>query len=80
LPALALCSFGIALGRFERLNSWDALVDPSRVLDTLTAHAAQPPLRGLAMLVVATLALGVAYLVLVSFAGLVSDEARRSAP
>lgn len=36
----ALCAIGIFLGRFDRLNSWDLVQDPSaialRVLDTLT--------------------------------------------
>ena len=38
----ALCAFGIYLGRFIRLNSWDIVVDPSSVLivtiNTLTSR------------------------------------------
>lgn len=37
----ALCAFGIYLGRFIRLNSWDALIDPTSILaitlNTLTS-------------------------------------------
>ena len=42
LPVLALCSAGVVLGRFGRLNSWDALVRPGRLGAFLAAHVADP--------------------------------------
>ena len=32
---IALASLGISIGRFERLNSWDALVHPAKIADCL---------------------------------------------
>jgi uncharacterized membrane protein len=42
LPVLALCSAGVVLGRFARLNSWDALVRPGRLAQFVVAHATDP--------------------------------------
>jgi uncharacterized membrane protein len=70
--ALALASFGVYLGRFVRVNSWDALVRPGRIAEVV-AHHLENPLRHprmLAVLVVLTGFLLVGYLVLYAFAGL----------
>lgn len=41
----ALCAFGVYLGRFIRLNSWDIVVDPSSVLaTTLNTLSSKRPL------------------------------------
>jgi uncharacterized membrane protein len=68
--ALALGSLGIYLGRFLRLNSWDALEHPS-VLPRIAHAVARDPFRyGEAIGVTAlfTLALGFAYVLLYNFA------------
>src|SRR5262249_39173487 len=40
--AIVLCSFGVALGRFERFNSWDVIVRPHVVVPEILAHLANP--------------------------------------
>lgn len=69
LCALALGSFGIYLGRFERWNSWDVFVRPTRLLADLWPHAADPLAhpRTLAVLVIWTGFLSVSYVMLYSF-------------
>jgi uncharacterized membrane protein len=71
-PVLALCSAGVLVGRFERLNSWDVLVRPSRLVDLLAAHLADPfaSRRAIALLAAYTCFLGVAYLVLYAVSSL----------
>jgi uncharacterized membrane protein len=43
LAAALLAGFGIYLGRFLRLNSWDLLLDPRRVIAEI-GEAVQDPL------------------------------------
>ena len=65
LLVLALSSFGIYLGRFQRWNSWDLFVQPERlVVDALTPVAYQ---RTVAVTVLFTAFLGATYLVFYSF-------------
>ena len=66
VAVLALCSFGIYLGRVQRLNSWDVFVRPVAL-----AHAASGAalhLRPLALTILFTCFLVATYLVLYSFA------------
>jgi uncharacterized membrane protein len=42
LAAILLSGFGIYLGRFSRLNSWDVLLDPRRVLGEVGEAAHDP--------------------------------------
>jgi glycosyltransferase involved in cell wall biosynthesis/uncharacterized membrane protein len=66
VAVLAVCSFGIYLGRVERLNSWDVFVRPLAL-----AHAASGAalhLRPLALTILFTCFLVATYLVLYSFA------------
>jgi uncharacterized membrane protein len=68
--ALALGSLGIYLGRFLRLNSWDAVEHP-RVLPSILHAVARDPFayrEAIGVTVLFTLALGLAYLLLYSFA------------
>jgi uncharacterized membrane protein len=68
--ALALGSLGIYLGRFLRLNSWDALEHPG-VLPRILHAAARDPFayqQAIGVTVLFTLALGLAYFMLYNFA------------
>jgi uncharacterized membrane protein len=82
--AIALGSLGIYLGRFLRLNSWDALEDPT-VLPRLLHAVARDPFayqEAVAVTVLFTAALTVAYFLLYSFASLQLevDTERAAAP
>jgi uncharacterized membrane protein len=68
--ALALASVGIYLGRFLRLNSWDAVEHPSLLPRIAHAVARDPFTYGEAIGVTAlfTVALGFAYFLLYNFA------------
>jgi uncharacterized membrane protein len=67
---LALSSVGVYIGRFIRLNSWDALLHPRSVVEVVHARiVAEPPEMAQALLGL-TAFLGVAYLVVYSFASL----------
>lgn len=72
LPVLSLCSLGVFLGRFGRLNSWDLVVRPDRLGHLLVAHLDDPLASRRA--VVATLGyaafLALAYVVLYSLSSL----------
>ena len=82
LPVLLLCSLGVFLGRFERLNSWDVFVRPGRLGDLLLGHLADP--LGSRRAVVATIGyaafLALAYIVVYSLSSLrlqLEQEGRR---
>jgi uncharacterized membrane protein len=82
LGALTLSSVGIYLGRFVRLNSWDVLVDPTRVLAPIAAKLDESLLhpRFMAVTVGFTAFLVLAYLLLYAVAqpGLALDPRRPS--
>jgi uncharacterized membrane protein len=74
--ALALSSFGIYVGRVLRWNSWDALVQPDRLLADIWAHAANPWAyeKSVAMTVLFTCFLTAAYGVLYAWLRLALAE------
>jgi uncharacterized membrane protein len=70
LAVLALSSFGIYLGRFQRWNSWDVFTSPGRFAHNVLPHLAQPhehP-RTVAVTLLFTVFLAATYLVFYSFA------------
>ena len=68
--ALALGSIGVYIGRFVRLNSWDLLLHPLDVVEVVHARLVAEPPELAQALVALTAFLGVAYLVVYSFANL----------
>ena len=69
--ALGLASFGVYLGRFVRLNSWDVLLHPRSVAHIIATQidnpVQQPRLVGVLGLLTAFMLIG--YVVVCSFAG-----------
>ena len=70
LAVLALSSLGVYIGRFIRLNSWDALVHPRDVVEVVHARLVAEPPEMAQALVALTAFLGVGYLVVYSFVNL----------
>jgi uncharacterized membrane protein len=85
VAALGLASVGVYVGRFVRLNSWDALLHPARVADVLREQLSDVPLRMAEALVALTTFLLVAYVLVYALTGLEpalerDEPARRSPP
>ena len=72
LPVLCLCSLGVLLGRFGRLNSWDIVARPARLGDVLAVRLADPLGNGRAVAAAVAYAafLALAYLVLYTLSSL----------
>ena len=77
LLVLALTGFGIYLGRFERWNSWDVVLDPVAIATSLGGALADPlaHTRPLAITMAMAVFLSLGYLVLYSFLRLAALEA-----
>lgn len=79
LTALAMSSFGIYLGRFQRSNSWDVLVRPRTFAGDVWTRLADPGehARVVAVTVLFTAFLAATYLVFYSFARAAVPEPTR---
>ncbi len=75
---LALSSFGIYLGRFQRWNSWDVVTRPRLLLGNIAERAVDPLSHGraVAVTVLFTVFLTLTYAVFFSVARLALDERR----
>jgi uncharacterized membrane protein len=82
LAALALGSFGIYLGRFQRWNSWDVFTQPGALLRDLQTGLTDPAdqAKALAVTVLFTAFLGATYLVFYSFLSGSATFAREPEP
>lgn len=86
VAALALGSVGVYVGRFVRVNSWDALLHPLGVLDVLQEQPAAAGLRLPEALFALTVFLLVGYLAVYALIGLgpalepESEEPRQERP
>lgn len=76
LAALLLASVGVYVGRFLRLNSWDALLHPVRVGQVLHDQLSAVPVRMTEGLLALVAFLLVGYLAVYSFTGLDLDLER----
>ena len=76
LVVLALSSFGIYLGRFQRWNSWDVFTQPGRFAHNVWPHLAHPAdhPKTVAVTVLFTAFLATTYLVFYSFAQVEARE------
>jgi uncharacterized membrane protein len=74
----ALSGLGIYLGRFLRWNSWDVIANPAALAGDLVAIARDPVGKPLAVTVLFTAFIGVAYLAMYAVAELRPDSGRRA--
>jgi uncharacterized membrane protein len=79
LGTLALGSFGVYLGRFERWNSWDVFTRPGLLVEKIVPHMAHPQdhPKALAVMVLFTAFLAMSYLVFYALAQPESAESLR---
>ncbi len=80
LGTLALGSFGVYLGRFQRWNSWDVFTRPGHLVQSLLPHVAHPQdhPKALAAMVLFTAFLAMSYLVFYAFAQPEAEQLRSS--
>mgnify|MGYP003598192614 FL=1 len=74
----ALSSFGIYIGRFVRLNSWDILQDPAETAQTILGLVIDPSRRLAAFTLSYTFFFLFVYLLMYSFGHLLQEQNARS--
>ena len=74
LGVLALSSYGIYLGRFERWNSWDVIGRPHHLLDSIASTFTDPSVRTAAVTLLFTSFLTLTYALFYSVAKLGLSE------
>jgi uncharacterized membrane protein len=69
LSVLAVSSFGVYVGRVQRMNSWDVLVQPRQVLAQILPRLTHPVVHSkpVAIMLALTIFLALGYLVVYSF-------------
>ena len=70
----ALSSFGIYIGRFVRLNSWDILQDPAEVGQEILGVVVDPSMRLAAFTILYTIFFLFVFLLLYSFSHMLSEQ------
>jgi uncharacterized membrane protein len=73
----ALSSFGIYIGRFVRLNSWDILQDPAETAQEILGIVIDPSMRLAAFTFLYTIFFLFVFLLLYSFSHMLSEQAVR---
>jgi uncharacterized membrane protein len=73
----ALSSFGIYIGRFVRLNSWDILQDPAETAQEILGIVIDPSMRLAAFTLLYTIFFLFVFLLLYSFSHMLSEQAVR---
>ncbi|MCK6539504.1 MAG: DUF1361 domain-containing protein [Anaerolineales bacterium] len=76
---LPLSSFGIYIGRFVRLNSWDILQNPTETAMNILGIVIDPSMRLAAFILLYTIFFLFVYLLLYSFAHLLQEQNIRAA-
>jgi uncharacterized membrane protein len=74
----ALSSFGIYIGRFVRLNSWDILQDPAETAQEVMGVIVDPSMRLAAFTLLYTIFFLFIFLLLYSFSHMLSEQIVRS--
>ena len=73
----ALSSFGVYIGRFVRLNSWDILQNPTETAQQIVGVVIDPSMRLAAFTILYTIFFLFVFLLLYSFSHMLSEQSKR---